>query len=96
MARHWNTGFRCLHVSRIAGQFTGYAPATIHRLEDGSTWRQVYDLTEHVSAESPRAWIYTDGVNCYLDVEGTHGVVRVSQCVDPLARPPATGHSWPR
>lgn len=86
------TGFRCLRVTRIAGPFSGYARGAIHRLEDGSCWRQVIDQTEPVSIDRPLAWLYTDGGVCYLDVDETHGVVEVAACVDPDVKLPP-GHS---
>lgn len=89
-------GFRCLYHSRIAGPFLGYAPSAIHRLDDGTVWRQVSDRTEHVDAERPEAWVYTDGTDCYLDVEGAGGVVQVSRCVDPMASGSTEqAPSWP-
>jgi hypothetical protein len=80
------TDFRCLRVTRIAGPFTGYAREAIHRLEDGSCWRQVTDRTEALSIDRPQAWLYTDGNVHYLDVDGAHGVVEVAACVDPDAK----------
>lgn len=76
-------GFRCLRVTRIAGAFSGYALGAIHRLEDGSCWRQATDRTELVSADRPRAWVYTDGDTLFLDVDGARGVVEVAAYCDP-------------
>lgn len=83
-----NPGMRVLYRSRIIGTFLGYAPNTVHRLDDGTASRQVVDRVEHVYSERPEAWIYTDGSVCYPDVDGTSGVVQVARCVaDPWPFP---------
>lgn len=70
-------GMRCLYVSRIVGTFLGFAPDTIHRLDDGSIWRQVGTRIEHVYIERPECRVFTDENRCYLEVEGVLGMVEV-------------------
>jgi hypothetical protein len=63
---------------RIDGVFEGYRGGRVHRLADGSRWRQEDATSEHVYRERPAAKLLRDGTGrTFLAVEGTSGVVWV-------------------
>jgi len=59
----------------------------IHRLDDGTAWKQVSDRIEHVYGGRPEARIYGDEV-LYLSVDRVSGVVEVVQVGEGRPVPP--------
>jgi hypothetical protein len=80
-------------VSRIDGSFEGFADGRVFRLSNGLRWRQVGEITDFAQGDRPRARLFHDGDDFFLDVEGTTAMIRVelagsirSSCSADLAR----------
>lgn len=65
--------------SRVVGTFLGYAPGVVHRLDDGSEWEQVGNVTEYACREWPGCRVVRGHERLWIDVEGTGGVAEVQR-----------------
>ena len=64
-------------TSRIAGTFWGWLGEAAYRLENGQIWKMVQYRYEYHHAVRPRAIVWRNGSDYYLEVTGMTEPVRV-------------------
>jgi hypothetical protein len=67
--------------ARIKGGFYGWKPGSVFMLDQGNLkkWQQVDDRHEFASAFRPKAKLFRDGAQFYLEVEGMGDMVEVKR-----------------
>ena len=67
--------------ARIKGGFYGWTPGGVFVLDRGNPkrWQQVEDRHEFANAFRPKAKLFRDGAQFYLEVEGMGDMVQVKR-----------------
>lgn len=67
--------------AHIKGGFYGWKPGSVFVLDRGDPkkWRQVEDRHEFANAFRPKAKLFRDGTQFYLEVEGMSEMVEVKR-----------------
>lgn len=68
---------RLISKSRVLGHFQGFETHQLLRLQNGDTWMQDAVKTRYAYRYRPRACVWQDARQFYMDIEGMHELIQV-------------------